>query len=349
MVSAGSSYSGNTDLKKMVGEKGVAAGEAAGVTFDPKTREVTETATGRKWTAIPQPNLWMYPPLSRAMDLYYRLTGNEDAMDFVIAYAQMASYVLWQDRHGLQHGSMLADWPAKGVVKDFASWDLPEGTKDGEGMKISGYLSIFHPDVCMHGYTYSGEEFLKQRAFDYWDKGSHRPYMATKMARVGEVGSWVNHYGPHSESVSFTTATFYEWAHPRKDVTAPQPVNDLKISAAQGVGQVAISFTAPKDQGGKVARYQVKCSDKPLLDYESYLKLFNENKDEEQKYCNWWMGDNVQGEPTINVPGTSAPKTPGSKESFVVSGVPADAKYFAVVSFDDSSNRSGISNVVRMD
>jgi phosphatidylethanolamine-binding protein (PEBP) family uncharacterized protein len=49
------------------------------------------------------------------------------------------------------------------------------------------------------------------------------------------------------------------------------------------------------------------------------------------------MAANVKDEP--------APQAPGAKESFTVSGVPAGAKYFAVLVFDDSSNRSVLSNV----
>lgn len=344
MVSVGSSYGGDTDLNKLVGPKGVAAGAAAGVTFNPKTREVTETATGRKWTAIPQPNIWMYPPLSRAMTLYYRLTGSEDAMDFVIAYGQMAAYVLWQEKHGLQHGSMLADWPAKGVVKDFASWNLPDDAKDGEGMGISGYLSKFHPDVCARAYALCGEPFLKQRAFDYWDKGSHRLYNATKMSKPGEVVEWVNHYGPHAESVGFTGAMFREWARPRTDTQPPAAITDLTVTLAGD--QAVVSFTAPVDAGGgKVARYQVKASDKPILDYAAYLKLYNGNKDEETKFCNWWLATNLRGEPGVDLP--AGPQKPGAKERFTVTGVPTGAKYFAVVCFDDASNRSGLSNVAQ--
>lgn len=347
MVSVGSSYGGDTDLNKLVGPKGVEAGAAAGVTFNPKTREVTETATGRKWTAIPQPNIWMYPPLSRAMELYYRLTGSEDAMDFVVAYGQMAAHVLWQEKHGLQHGSMLADWPAKGIVKDYASWNLPDDAKDGEGMKISGYLSKFHPDVCMRAYAFTGEELLKSRAFDYWDKGSHRLYMATRMSKSGEVAEWVNHYGPHAESVCFTGLTFYEWAHPRRDVAPPRAITDLKAAAGPAAGRVTVSFTAPRDEGGRVARYQVKCADKPILEYLDYLRLYNGNKDEETKFCNWWMAVNLQGEPGTGERGQPAPGGEGARESFTVSGVPAGARYFALVSFDDSSNRSPLSNLAQ--
>jgi len=48
-----------------------------------------------------------------------------------------------------------------------------------------------------------------------------------------------------------------------------------------------------------------------------------------------------------NLGGEPKPKAPGAKESFTVSGVPAGAKHFAVRSFDDSRNRSALSNVAR--
>ena len=75
----------------------------------------------------------------------------------------------------------------------------------------------------------------------------------------------------------------------------------------------------------------------PIVDYQAFLKSYAANED--AKCCNWWMASNVQGEP--------APGKPGEKVTFEVTGaaVPAGAKYFAVVSFDDSHNRSGISNV----
>jgi hypothetical protein len=49
------------------------------------------------------------------------------------------------------------------------------------------------------------------------------------------------------------------------------------------------------------------------------------------------MAANLKDEP--------APQAPGANENFTVSGVSANAKFFAAVSFDDSSNRSALSNV----
>jgi len=71
------------------------------------------------------------------------------------------------------------------------------------------------------------------------------------------------------------------------------------------------------------------------VDYVQVLALWKENKDAAS--TNWWMAANLKDEP--------APQAAGAKESFTVSGVPANARFFAVVSFDDSSNCSALSNV----
>ena len=97
----------------------------------------------------------------------------------------------------------------------------------------------------------------------------------------------------------------------------------------------ALVYEVRDEGGGKVVRYQVKCSDKPMVDYVKFLELFKDNK--EAGVTNCWMAANVKDEP--------APQAPGAKENFTVSGVPATAKYFVVLAFDDSSNRSALSNV----
>ncbi len=320
-------------LEKFVGPKGLAEMKRLGVTMDPGDGHLTDPKTGKSWYPILSPNLWMYVYQSGAMDAYYSLTGDEDAQDWVIAYGQAAARVLFQERHGqLGYRRMIADFPLRGVVKDYFSWNLPEGAKDGEGMKISGRLSRFHADICARAYSLTGEKFLKKRAYDYWYYGSHRGYQAAKMHNLGGVGRWVNVYNVNDESVCLSGRTFYEWSHPRKDAKPPAAVKDLDVSV---VGDKAtVTFTAPADAGGgRVVRYQVKCSTKPIVDYVTFLDLFG--KHEDGGHCNWWMAVNLTGEP--------APKAPGGRESFTVTGVPADAKFFAVRAFDDSNNRSVIS------
>ncbi len=320
-------------LRGYVGAQGVAEAKRLGIVIDAKTGQLTDPKTGAKWYPIAGVGTWMYPPLSRAMGLYERLTGSEDAQDWVIAYGQAVARVMWQPKHGNLHSKFLADFPKKGVVQDLGSWLLPEGAKNGEGVQISGYLGGFYPDVSARAYSLCGEPILKQRAYDYWYYSSHRGN-AAKMHNIGGVGRWVNLYSTHNESVCFTGHTFHIWAHPRKDVQAPAAITDLKVTIG---GEVAtVSFTAPADQGGgKVVRYQVKCSDKPIVDYEMFLTKYAANED--ASVANWWMATNLKEEPP--------PKKAGAKESFVVAGVPEGAKYFAVRSFDDSNNRSAMSNV----
>jgi len=321
-------------LEDYVGKAGLARMKALGIVFDPKEEKLHDPKTGRSWYPVVSPHTWMFPPLSGGMELYYRITGDEDAHDWVVAYGQALSHVLYQPRHGtLAYGKMLVDFPVRGVALDWASWQLPADSTQGEGVKISGYLARFHPDACARAYSLCGDAFLRQRAYDYWYGGSHRSYNAKKMHKLGEVGMWVNTEGVHSETCCFTGRTFYEWAHPRQDVKPPAAVTDLQVSV-QG-GKATVRFTAPADPGGRVARYQVKCSDRPIVGYGAFLEAFNAYQDEAR--CNWWMAANVAGEPT--------PGTAGSKESFVVEGVPEGARWFAVRSYDGSNNRSPLSNV----
>lgn len=322
-------------FKGFIGDQGMAEMKKLGITIDVNNGQFTDPKSGAKWFPIANPHTWMFPPLSRAMEAYYKITGNEDAHDWVVAYGQAVAYVLFQERHGnLDYGKFLVDAPVKGVAKDHASWALPPEAKDGEGIRIDGYLAQFHPDVCARGYEFTGEPFLKQRAYDFWNYGSHRPYGGTKLVNMGSVATWANIYGEHSEHVCFTGKTFYHWSHPRKDDKAPKAVTDLAVKLADG--KATVKFTAPADDGGgALVSYQVKCSDRPMVSYEEFLKAWSANTDD--KVMNWWLATNLVGEPK--------PGAGGAKEIFEVTGVPAGAKYFAVCSFDDSQNRSPISNV----
>jgi hypothetical protein len=110
-------------------------------------------------------------------------------------------------------------------------------------------------------------------------------------------------------------------------------VKDLAVELL-GEGRAEVQFTAPADAGGgHVARYQVKAAVLPIAPYEDwdYARDFGKRR-------NWWKAVNLTGEPK--------PGPPGAKERFVVSGLPAgETLYLAARSFDDSENRSAMSNV----
>jgi len=109
-------------------------------------------------------------------------------------------------------------------------------------------------------------------------------------------------------------------------------VTDLKVRLLTG-GKAEVSFTAPIDAGGgKVARYQVKASSLPIVPYGQFdcARDFGRKR-------NWWKATNLKGE--------NKPAAPGRTERFIVTGLPhAGTLHFAVRSFDNSRNRSPISN-----
>jgi exo-rhamnogalacturonan lyase-like protein len=330
-------------FKAYVGVNGIKEMKRLGVTVDSESGALVDPKTKAKWHPLYNPHTWMFTYLPGALDCYLRQSPNEDVQDWVIAYGQAVARVLYQEKHqNLSYGKFLVDFPVKGFAWDPASWALPDDSKLGKGVSINGYLARFHPDICARAYMLSGESFLKQRAYDFWNGGSHRGYNAKSHRNVGKVGTWANVVGVHDETVCMTGRTFYVWAYPRKDGLAPHPVKDLSValngdgSGGLAAGQATISFSAPADQaGGKVVRYQVKCSDKPIVGYQDFLDAWKQDKDREVR--NWWMATNLTGE--------LAPKRAGAKEAFAVTGVPKGAKYFAVRSFDDSSNRSPMSNI----
>jgi hypothetical protein len=323
-------------VRRHAGEQGLAEMRRLGITFDFESGKLHDPKTGRKWFVVETPHTWMFPPLSRAMERYHRLTGNEDAMDWVIAFGQASAHLLYQEHTILHYGRMLVDFPVRGVAKDYLSWVKTD--QYGTGVRSSGFLARFQPDVCARAYSLCGEPFLKRRAYEFWRGGSHRPYRAEKPKPFDQVGQWVNYYSDHDGQVDFILRTFYVHAHPRRDAAPPKPVGDLTVRV--NGDKATVTFTAPADEGGgKVTRYQLKCSNKPIVGYREFLRIYN--RFEDGRHTNWWMAANLDGEP--------APGEPGRRERFAVSGVPEGAGYFALRSFDDSSNRSAISNIARVD
>jgi hypothetical protein len=323
-------------IEHFVGRQGADALKASGRKFDPKTGQITDPAGGRSWYPIIAPHTWQYPPLSRAMELYYRQTGDEDAHDWIIAYGQAAARVLHQPHGLLTYGRMLVDFPERGVAKDWASWVTdPKTNPHAEGIEMSGFLARFHPDVCARAYQLCGESLLRERALSFFRAGTHRMFNKKENLPLDQVGLFINYRSDHDGQLDFMLRTLFVHAHPRRDTQPPAPVNDLKVTLSGNAATV--TFTAPADAGGgKVARYQLKCSDKPIVDYVTFLDHYRNWNDD--KVTNWWMANNLAGEPS--------PKSAGIQESIVVEGIPKGAALFAVRSFDDSNNRSAISNVI---
>lgn len=324
-------------INKRTENKGEARMKELGIEL--KDGMLRNPQTGKSWQVVLDAGSWMFIYQAAALELYYRITRNEDAMDHAIAYGQAVAHVLFQPKHSnLAYNGIVIDFPTRGFAWDQASWAIPDGVENGEGIKINGYLACFHPDICARAYSLSGEPFLKQRAYDYWWGGSHRGYNAIKMHNLGSVGTWVNINGDHDEYVIQTGRTYYEWAYPRKDQTPPEAVKNLAIKRVNET-DIEVTFTAPADTGGgNATRYQLKYADKEIVDYETFLARYNNFEDE--NVCNWFLAYNVDGEPT--------PQKAKTKERFIIKNIPETGIYFAIRTFDDSSNRSPISNIAKI-
>ncbi len=293
----------------------------------------TLTQGGRTWQVRSMGGTWQHIYIQNGADLYARYFDDEDMRDFTIAFAQMsARYMLSPKCHQTWYYTFF-DVPDFGMVFDPWVFEHAE-TRDGEGCVHSGWYTRFYPDVCAKGYSLTGERHLLDKAKEFWHFGSKREYQ-TQQPKCGpdEVGTFAGHTPPKDDTVLEVTRLLLEASTTRSDAQPPAAVSDLKARLL-GDGKAEVRFTAPAEAGdGHVVRYQVKAATLPIAAYEQWDYARDVGKKR-----NWWRAVNCKGEP--------APGSPGTKERFVVSGVPqGETVYFAVRSFDDGNNRSAISNV----
>jgi hypothetical protein len=208
-------------------------------------------------------------------------------------------------------------------------------TIHGEGCTHDGYYTRFFPDAIAKAFSLSGDPALLERAREFWHYGSKRGYQRPRLSAGWDaVGAFATHVPPKDDTVLSTSRLFYEWAHPRQDNEPPSRITGLRIRLL-GQGRAEVQFTAPADGGSRVARYQVKCADRPIVAYDEY-----DFARDDGKRRNFWRAANVSGEPE--------PSPSGAQERFVVTGVPDQpVLYFVVVSYDASSNRSQPSNLAQ--
>ena len=291
------------------------------------------TKGDQSWPVSCYGGTWQHVYIQNGADLYARYFDDEDLRDFVIGFAEMsARYMLSPKCHQTWYYTYF-DVPDRGMV--FDPWALEHiDTQDGEGCVHSGWYTRFYPDACAKGYSLTGEKPLLDRSRDFWYYGSKREYQTRHLEGPADtVHQFAGHVPPKDDTVLSTVRVFYEASHPRTDDQPPGTIADLSVRLL-GSGEAEVRFTAPADRGGgKVARYQVKAAPLPIVDYPQWDPARDPGKRR-----NWWRATNCRGEPL--------PGAPGTKERFVVRGVPEGRPlYFAVRSFDTSQNRSPLGNV----
>ncbi|MGQ9573796.1 MAG: hypothetical protein ACUVUC_00620 [Thermoguttaceae bacterium] len=308
--------------------------DARGIRYTTTGQTVDTLVKGEsRWPVCCYGGTWQHVYVQNGADLYARYFDDEDLRDFTIAFAQMsARYMLSPKCHQTWYYTYF-DVPDRGMVFDPWAFEHTQ-TQDGEGCVHSGWYTRFYPDACARGYSLTGERPLLEKAREFWDYGSKRDYQ-TRHSSAGRnaVHRFAGHEPPKDDTVLEVSRLFWEAAHPREDDQAPAAISDLRVRLLRG-GKAEVCFTAPADRGGgKVALYQVKADRLPIVPYEAWDPVGDLGKRR-----NWWRAVNCKGEPP--------PSRPGTPERFVVTGVPDGRPlYFAVRSYDQTRNRSPVSNL----
>ncbi|MHC4916607.1 MAG: exo-rhamnogalacturonan lyase family protein [Planctomycetota bacterium] len=228
-----------------------------------------------------------------------------------------------------------------GMARQVANYWWNEETKsgpyhflvDGAGpgkIKFNGggpAYSLTCIDTMTRGYLLTGDRHLLDSAVKYWNN-VNGPEATVQRARLQDFA------GMGSGSF-WARQLVYALANPRQDSRPPEAVADLKAEALGG-GKVRLTWTAPKDDSGKAARYQLKHAPAPFC----IMRDYRFPEDQGKKWT-WWAGYNVAGEPQ--------PGEPGAEQSMTVEGVPAGKRYFCVRSSDASRNESALGNVLEVE
>lgn len=180
---------------------------------------------------------------------------------------------------------------------------------------------------------------------------SHFDYMRTILKDLSEG----NAYNGLDKANIFTMA-WQELKFPSSDTIDPAATTDFSVAAGSTPGSVNLSWTAAGDDGtsGTAKEYQIKYSkgaeivewvnDWPDMDQNpqpQYVEDWHAYAQETlSRHKAFWAADNVKNEPT--------PKSAGTKEQFTIANLESGVYYFAIRTWDDLENVSGMSNVVRI-
>ncbi len=284
-------------------------------------------------------NYVAYEALSSSPDPQDKLLA-EDLMDYAIAQAHFGARYAFHPVQKAVYYKMHIDFPIPDFIAAWCGgdWDQykPKGT--------DSWYTKWWPNTLAIGYRLTGDPALLEKCKDVLWWGLNRDYIKEPYGPEGEAPRYsrIELSNTKGDVVSPVCLAFGLVPYARKDTQAPAAINDV-AAVALGGGRVELSWTAPGDEGaGSAARYQVKWAEKPLVDYlepgDEYRAHF---RDGQLDVAYWNMAANVVGEPT--------PQARGTKEKMVISLPVGKKLYLAVRTFDDSHNRSAMSNVVAVD
>jgi len=320
-------------------ERGLITGAVAASEWNTYARQPGGAALINKLEPKPQPiptkgwSSWELAIFNRSISRYWELTGDEDARDMAIAQAWFIERYAFEPVHKHAGYICVLDFPQKGDAYMPGMTGVPLTPES----RHDGWYTRSYPDMPVRGYRYAGRRAFLDLAKVIWGRGSRCGYNAAEKDSQPEdvTGQFASSSDCKDGNLMYNKELFYVWVNQKADSEPPEAVADLK-AAAVGGGKVKLAWTAPKDNSGQAASYQVKWSELPLEDEGRY----NYREDEGRKHS-WWIARNVKGEP--------APAKPGKTESFALEGLAPGTYHIALRSFDAESNRSEMSNVVQVE
>jgi hypothetical protein len=267
---------------------------------------------------------------------YYLQTGDEDAADYLVASAEALLKYCVSPSCGHSHAYTTIGFPTPdGACNPPWYWDWNRHCRPGAPGKHDGWYTRRLVNAVVVGYLLSGRAHLLEGAKALWAKGSKVDWWTLPRAGEDEVYRFADvDRSTKNDNVSSVSMLFRAYADPRRDVRPPAGVTDLKAEPV-GSGTVRLTWSAPPDDSGRTARYQVKVANLPLVPYDGFD--FEHDRGKER---NWNLAANVTGEP---VPGD-----PGAPERMTLKGLKPGKTFFALRSYDSSSNQSVLSNTARL-
>ena len=208
-----------------------------------------------------------------------------------------------------------------GGKEHWAFWLPYVYTLDDKSMSNHGYRLILQAlYVNIYDYLANGG--------DRWLERMDKILRMAGWDRSGMWGHWgyIDHPG--------LQAMLYTRSHPRADTVPPSPVTNL-VAKVDGKDAI-LSWAAPVD----AVRYQIKYSTKKLVESLEFDPETRTYRYEPTGHANWWAGENVLDEPK--------PAKYGETQNYTLKGLEPGKYYAAIRSWDAASNRSAISNVVKV-
>lgn len=280
-------------------------------------------------------HLVAYEALAGSTDSVEQLAADY-AMDMAIVKSELGLHYVFDTVQKCVYYYMYLDYPIPGHAPLWkgGKWNefRPKGATDS-------WYTKWWPNPMAAGYILTGDRRMRERCLEMLWWGLSRDYVNAPAVPAGEAPVYARiDTSTKNDWMTPTALAFGVCSRPKKDELPPAVIADLKAESREA-GKVQLVWTAPTDEGGgKVKTYQVKWAELPLDDYPVDGEYWRKNWQDGKVTVTYWnAAKNVAGEPD--------PQSGGKTEKMTIDVPTGQKVYVSIRSYDDSHNRSQMSNV----